>query len=153
MSVYGRAEPTAEPYLNNSFQFEADGIGLQAFDDIEISDQEWTKIETRTGADPLRKQVSAGILNPVEITLMKKLREGNQEDLSELENWFKGGSSLANRKSGSIIFLDRQQNEIKRWNFKDGWISSFKRPKGTADDDTDTLDFSLTITVSDIEEA
>lgn len=130
---YGAAGPKADNELSSKFAIEIDGIRLAAFEKCSVGDSEHAVIESRTGIDPLTKQACSGLKNIQTVTIEKNLRVGGADDLEELINWHRAGS--ADKRSGSIISLDRDGNEIHRLNFADGWISKWTPPEFDASSD------------------
>ncbi len=150
MAWTSRAEPNAEKYISNSYRLEVDGVPLGDYDEITIPEQEWSVIEHRESLGPQKKNTTAAVLQPMDIAFKKHLRVGNEVDLDELEDWFKAGSS--DKRGGSIIFFGKEGEEIRRWNFDDGFLFKFKRPDGQPNEDN-PVEFTMTLRVSDLERA
>lgn len=79
-------------------------------------------IEYKNGDDPITHK-RAGKSKYKNITLKRRLSTASSNN-SEFMSWHKrvlAGST--DRKSGSIIYLDREGNEVMRYNFFEGWPS------------------------------
>lgn len=119
--TYGSAQPDANPELGAHFRLEVDNIAVAAFEECTLGASEWNTMDERTGIDGDTSQPVSGTKKPETCSCVKHLRVGGVEDILQLLNWHRKGSK--DRRRGAIVHLDRDGNEIMRWNFTGGWIS------------------------------
>lgn len=92
-------------------------------------------VEYQDGSDPVTHK-RAGKAKYKNIVLKRGLV--NDPTLSE---WFKTIlAGKTDRKSGSIIYLDREGNEVLRYNFFEAWPCRWKAPELNASSDTNILE-------------
>jgi len=149
-NVFGRSTPGAEKYLNNRYALFVDDIQLGDYDKVDIPEMVWNDIEYRDSTGDSTKTSTTTTKQMVEIAFHKDMRVGNQEDMDELHDWFEAGS--ADKRSGSIVVYDKQNNEIRRWNFSDAYLIKFKPPDLEAGDG-EGLNHVFTMKVSEIKRA
>ena len=112
-----------DPFGNYNFLLEIDGIARARFSEVSGLDTTIEVIEYREGGDlgtiKLPGRVSYSNIS---------LRWGMTDD-TELYEWILAvAQGTTERKNGSIILLDRQGNEISRWNFFNAFPASYKAP-------------------------
>jgi phage tail-like protein len=142
----GKAPADATLVPNAKFLLEVDNITIMSFEKITIGDSEWGVIEGRTGTDELHKLTSSGLKTVTTFTVEKQLRdEGGADDVKEIINWHAAGSK--DRRTGAVVFLDRDDNELIRLEFSHGWISKFTYPELDASQNNTPLAFIFDISV------
>jgi phage tail-like protein len=93
-----------------------EGQGTAAFRDVDGGGVEIEVIEYRNGDDPVTHK-RAGKVKYKNIIL----KRGQISD-SALLGWYQGAlGGTTERKSGSIVYLDREGNEVLRYNFFEAW--------------------------------
>jgi phage tail-like protein len=117
-----------DPYSNFNFLVEIDGITRAAFADVSGFDSTIDVTEYREGGENTTVRKLPGVTKYSNIVL----KWGLTQD-AELYQWhaetIKGNLQ---RKNGSIIALDRQGNEVVRWNFRNAWPTKWDGPDFTA---------------------
>ncbi|MFA4902812.1 MAG: phage tail protein [Desulfobaccales bacterium] len=118
-----------DPFMNFNFMVEIDGIIRAAFHEVSGFDSTIDVVEHREGGENTTMRKLPGLTKYSNIVL----KWGITDDM-ELYNWHRQ-AILGNvqRKSGSIICLDRQGVEVARWNFTDAWPSKYDSPNLTAE--------------------
>lgn len=130
---------------NAKFILEIDNISIGSFEKVSFGDSEWGVIEGRSGNSPLTKITSSGLKTVTTITLEKQLRDGGAAAVQELVDWHNAGSS--DRRSGAVIYLNREDEEIQRISFDYGWVSKVTPPELDASQDNTPLVWSFEISV------
>jgi len=93
--------------------------------------------EYRDGSDPITHK-RAGKAKYKNIVLK---REPGAGDNGALADWYKQVlDGKTDRKSGSIIYLDRAGAEVLRYNFYEGWPCRWKAPELNANSDTHIIE-------------
>ena len=107
------AAPTRlDPYKNFKFRVEIDGITVAGFSECLGFGSEVEVIEYREGSDQAVRKLP-GLVKYSNIVLKRGLTQS-----AELHQWFQNiVSGQADRRNGSIVVLDDQQNEAVRWKF------------------------------------
>ncbi len=106
-----------DPYKNFNFLVEIDGITVAGFTECTGLESETEVIEYREGNEASTLRKLPGLTDYSNITLRRGVT-----DNKELYNWRKSViDGQTERKSGSIILLNDKQEEVARWNFKQGW--------------------------------
>lgn len=110
----------------SSFGVEIDGIVIGTFKEVSGIDSTTQVVEyresTATGQMVLRK--IPGSASWSDVTLRKRL--DTSMDLWEWRQSILEGDIDGARRNGSIIMFDSQLNERARWNFVNGWPSSWR---------------------------
>ncbi|MNS76406.1 T4-like virus tail tube protein gp19 [compost metagenome] len=117
----------------HNWKLEIDGVLVGGFKALTGVDADGNVVEFKDGSDPLTHK-RAGKAKYKNITL----KRGFVAD-DGLDAWFTPeGQAPAERKSGSVIYLDREGNEVLRFDFEGAWPSVAKstRPKIVFDRDT-----------------
>ena len=130
--------------LKGDFLVEIDGIAQTHFRTLSGVSKEWSVNTARDGGDPPRHRKQRVMETVEDITLT----QGRTTIATELEDWYESGD----RKSGSVIQLDHNGNEIFRWNF----VESFPKKLDLGDWDGMSEDSSintLIITCEDFKRA
>lgn len=119
-----------DPFVNFNFKVELDGIIQAAFHEVSGLDSAIDVIEHREGGE-LTPRKYPGQVKYTAITL----RRGMTAD-TQLYDWHRQwatGDVTAQRKNGSIVLLDRQGQEVMRWNFQNAWPSKWSAPSFTSE--------------------
>jgi phage tail-like protein len=118
-----------DPYGNYNFLVEIDGIAQAAFHEASGFDSTIDVVEHREGGDNLTPRKLPGMTKHGPITLKWGLT-----DSADLYNWHRDAvKGNLQRKSGSIVLLDRSGTERVRWNFVNAWPSKWTGPSFTAE--------------------
>lgn len=112
-----------DPFGNYNYIVEIEGVARARFSEVSGLDTTIEIIEYREGGD-LGTRKLPGRVSYSNISL----RWGMTDDM-DLYEWIKRtAGGMTERKSGSIVLLDRQSNEIARWNFFEAWPTSYTAP-------------------------
>ena len=144
---FGQAGPDANPELSALFRVEIDGIEPMAFEKVKAPTSEHAKGESRTGIDPPYKRPYAGLRNALEVVLEKTLREGGAGDIQAFWDWH--ASRSKDRRSGTIVQLDIEGEEIHRYSFTGAWVQKIEPPDNDASQESETPTFVITLAVED----
>ena len=116
-----------DPFLSSNFHVELDGMSRGAFTEVSGLESSIEVLSYREGgaATTMKLPGNVQFSNVV-------LSQGVTFD-TFLYDWYElwaSGDTSAPRKSGSILLLDRQMQEVMRWDFKEAWptkwsVSSF----------------------------
>lgn len=106
-----------DPYGNYNFMVEIDGITQAGFREVVMPDASVQVIEYREGNEPTKVRKLAGLTSYGNVIL-----KWGCTDSHELYDWWKTSEQgKPDRKNMSIILLDRERNEVKRWNVLQAW--------------------------------
>jgi phage tail-like protein len=146
----GRTEAAAKkdnggPY---SFKVEIDGVISGGFKEISGLESEVEVIEYKDGSDPITHK-RAGKTKYSNIVL----KRGFVNDASLLEWYKKVLAGTTDRKSGSVIYLDRAGQEVLRYNFFEAWPCRWKAPELNSNSDTRVLMEEIEFCVEKVERA
>lgn len=123
--------PTAqriEPFVSFNFLVEIDGLTRAAFHECSGFNSSMDMIEHREG----------GAITPMKLPGLVKygnitLRRGVTDD-RELYDWHLSAlTGTIQRRSGSVVVLDRRGIEQVRWNFFDAWPQRWEGPSLNAE--------------------
>jgi phage tail-like protein len=118
-----------DPYGGFNFLVEIDGITQAAFHEVSGLDSTIDVIEHREGGDNGTPRKLPGLTKHSNITLRWGLT-----DSAELYGWHRDAvNGNLQRKSGSIVLLDRQRIERARWNFVGAWPAKWTGPSLNAE--------------------
>jgi phage tail-like protein len=120
-----------DPYVNFNFLVELDGIVRAAFHEVSGLDTSIDVIEHREGGENITMRKYPGQVKFSNLTL----KWGISDD-HELYDWHRQwitGDPAAKRKNGSVVLLDRQGQEKRRWNFSNAWPSKWTGPSFNAE--------------------
>jgi phage tail-like protein len=114
-----------DPYRSYNFLVEIDGITRAGFASCSGLDSSSPAIEYREGSDKqLTTRKLPGLVSFPNITLSRGIT-----DDAELWEWrVQAAQGTVSRRNGSIVLLDDAGNEKLRWNFREGWPSSWSGP-------------------------
>jgi len=118
-----------DPYLNFNFLVEIDGITRAAFHEVSGLDSTIDVIEHREGGDNTTPRKLPGMTKHSNIVL-----KWGMTDDEQLYQWHRDTvKGNIQRKSGSIVLLDRRGQEVARWNFVRAWPTKWDGPDLTAE--------------------
>lgn len=120
----------SDPYANFNFRVELDGVQRAAFQEVAGLESSIDVIEYAEGGDITSRKLP-GRVRYANITL----RWGMALD-DELYDWhaqWRDADPAAARRDGSIVLLDRQGQEVRRWNFFSAWPSKYMLPSFNAE--------------------
>jgi phage tail-like protein len=108
------------PYLNNRFQVEIDGLATHDFAEVVLPEARTDVVEYREGGDRIARKV-AGAVHVSNLVLRRGITQSN-----DLFAWWKTvADGQADRRNMSIILLDQQGQEVKRWNIFAAWPARY----------------------------
>ena len=101
-----------DPYKNFNFRVEIDGVTVAGFSECSGLTSEVEVIEYREGQDSTVRKLP-GLAKFSDITLKRGITGSD-----DLQNWYRNIlNGQTDRRSGAVILLDDQKNEVVRWNF------------------------------------
>lgn len=114
-----------DPYNNYNFLVEINGRSLGIFTEVSGFDSTIDVIEYRQGGENTTVRKLPGMTKYSNIVL----KWGITDDM-ELYQWHRDAvDGKPNfRKNGSIVLLDRQRQEVARWDFVRAWPSKYDGP-------------------------
>ena len=116
-----------DPFLNFNFRVEIAGLQIAAFQECSGLESAIDVIEHREGGGPIRKLPgNAKFTNIV-------LKRGVTADRELYDLHLRCVEGRIERKSGSIILMDRADQEVARWNFEQAWPARWVGPSLTAE--------------------
>jgi len=136
-----------DPFISFNFRVQLDGINRASFHECTGFNSAIDVIEHREG----------GAANPVKLPGLTKygnliLRRGVTHD-RELYDWHLAAvNGDVQRKSGSIVVLDRRGEQQARWNFFDAWPQRWEGPALNSEG-TDVAIETLELAVERLERA
>jgi phage tail-like protein len=117
----------------HTWKLEIDGVLVGGFKELTGVDADGHVVEFKDGDDPITHK-RPGKAKYKNITL----KRGFVAD-DGLDSWFTPeGQAPAERKSGSVIYLDREGNEVLRFDFDAAWPSVGKSDRAKVILDRDT---------------
>lgn len=120
-----------DPYGTYNFLVEIEGITRGAFQEASGFDSSIEVEEHREGGENITTRKLPGMVKYSNIVLKWGLTDDH-----ELDDWYQqwaSGDPTAKRQSGSIVLLDRQGQEKKRWNFINAWPTKLTWPSFNAE--------------------
>jgi phage tail-like protein len=113
-----------DPFHGYNFRVELDGITRAGFHEAAGLDSDQTPVEYREGTDPLTTRKLPGLVKYSNISL----KWGITDD-SELWDWRQQAmEGKVTRKNGSVVLMNNEGDEVRRWNFRDGWPTRWTGP-------------------------
>jgi phage tail-like protein len=107
-----------DPYRNFNFLVELDGINSSSFSEVVFPSSTAGVVEYREGADKLSSSRKLpGRVHYGNIVLRRGVTKNN--DLWDWWSTVRGGQ--LQRKNGSLLLLDVDLTEVRRWNFESAW--------------------------------
>ena len=135
-----------DPYMNYNFLVEIDGITAAGFQECSGLESSTETVEYREGGENSTSRKLPGRTTFGDIVLKRGIT-----DSEELWDWRKSViNGSIQRKSGSIILLDQERNEARRWNFHSAWPSKWEGPSLDAKANDVAIE-TLTITHESLE--
>jgi phage tail-like protein len=116
-----------DPFLNFNFRVEIAGIQVAAFHECSGLDSSIEVIEHREGGGATRKLPG----NTKYSNIVLKRGVTDNHDLYDLH--LRCIEGTIQRKSGSVILMDRADQEVARWNFEQAWPAKWVGPSLTAE--------------------
>ena len=117
------APTRVDPYKNFNFRVDIAGVTIAGFSECTGLNAQVDVIEYREGGDNRIRKLP-GLARFGDIILKRGITKSN-----ELQNWFRNIlNGKADRRSGSVILLDDERNEVVRWNFSEAWIRKIEGP-------------------------
>lgn len=116
-----------DPFLNFNFRVEIAGIQVAAFHECSGLDSTIEVIEHREGGGPIRKLPG----NTKYSNIVLKRGVTDNHDLYDLHLQCIEGK--IERKSGSVVLMDRADQEVARWNFEQAWPAKWVGPSLSAE--------------------
>jgi phage tail-like protein len=120
-----------DPYGNYNFLVEIDGIIRAAFHEASGFDTSIDVVEHREGGENITTRKLPAMVKYSNISL--KWGTADDHDLYDWHMLWVTGDPSADRKSGSVVLLDRQGQEKVRWNFKNAWPAKWVGPTFNAE--------------------
>ena len=115
--------PDEAPYRNVNFRVDIDGLPELAFREVVLPETRIEVVEYRVGSDPTS---STRKLPGRALTGNVVLKRGIVHDLS-LSAWFKAvRDGSLDRRNGVIVLLDRERNEVRRWELLRTWPVAYE---------------------------
>ena len=111
-----------DPFGDFNFKVEIDGIIRAAFQNCSGFDSTVDVIEHREGGENTTVRKLPGLTKYSNI----QLKWGMTDDFDLYEWHLRTIQGDIERRSGSIILLDRKGAEVARWNFFDAWPTKYK---------------------------
>jgi phage tail-like protein len=122
-----RTGQPVDPFLNFNFRVELEGLQVAAFHECSGLESSIDVIEHREGGGPIRKLPG---LNKFPNIVLKRGITDNRELYDQHLGALDG---QVRRKSGSIVLMDRADQEVARWNFERAWPAKWVGPSLTAE--------------------
>ncbi|MEO0249683.1 MAG: phage tail protein [candidate division WOR-3 bacterium] len=110
-----------DPYENFNFRVEIDGITQAGFSEVIIPEAGIDVVEYREGNESSHVRKIPGRVRYGNVILKWGITNSQ-----ELYNWWKAvrdGNVM--RKNMSIVLMDLQRIDVKRWNVKEAWPVSY----------------------------
>lgn len=118
-----------DPYLGINFEFEVTGLVVGSFSEV-----------SGLGAETELEEIKEGGVNDFVHRLPKSTRYGNlilkkgMTDSLTLYNWYRDVvNGKIERKEASVILVDSQKQQLKRWTFKNAFPIKWAGPDLKAD--------------------
>jgi len=115
--------PDEAPYRNINFRVDIPGLPELAFREVVLPETRIELVEYRVGTDSVartRKLPGRAITGNV------VLKRGIDHDLS-IWAWFKSvRDGSLDRRDGSIVLLDSEGTEVRRWNLSHAWPVAYE---------------------------
>jgi len=131
-----------DPFENFRFRVEIEGMVQAGFTECSGLGSHIEVVEIREGGDA----TSATRKVPGRVTYPDIVLKWGVTASRELYNWHQAViNGQLQRKSGSVVLLDAERQEVVRWNFSNAWPSKFDGPTLNAKGNDVAIE-SLTIT-------
>ena len=113
-----------DPFTNNRFLLEIDGVEQAAFAEAVIPDQSSDPIEYRNGNEETTVRKIPGLRKYANVNL-----KWGTTDSMDMYDWFKATHDdhdiKEQRKAISIVVQDETGEEAVRYTFREAWISKY----------------------------
>lgn len=116
-----------DPFMNFNFRVEIDGLTVAAFHECSGLESAIDVVEHREGGGAIRKLPG----NTKFANIVLKRGVTDNRELYDLH--VKCLEGVIERKSGSIILMNRADQEVTRWNFVQAWPAKWVGPSLTAE--------------------
>jgi phage tail-like protein len=118
-----------DPYRSFNFRVEIDGLSVGSFRECTGLAGDGNAVEYREGTDVARTvRKLVGLQTYPNITLKRGYTTN-----AELWNWYRNiVNGVADRRSGSIILMNEQRQDVLRWDFENAWIKKIEAPSFNA---------------------
>lgn len=119
-----------DPHLSSNFHVELDGMSQGSFREFSGVESSIAVVSYREGGDPVTRKL------PGNVQFSNLVLTRGLVDSSYLYDWYEEwvtGDPQAQRKSGSIVLLDRRFQEVMRWDFKEAWPVKWSGPTFNAE--------------------
>lgn len=118
-----------DPYRTYNFRVEIDSTPIASFSEVSGLSSDGDSVDYREGTDvslSVRKLI--GLRKYSNITLKRGYTQNN-----ELWKWYRNiVNGVADRRSGAVILMDEERNDVMRWNFENAWINKIEAPSFNA---------------------
>jgi phage tail-like protein len=111
-----------DPYENFNFRVEIDGIMQAGFSEVSVLETIVDVVEYREGIELSHVRKLPGRVRYGNVVL-----KWGVTNSQELYNWWKGvrdGNVI--RKNMSVILIDQQRNDVKRWTVREAWPAKYQ---------------------------
>ena len=114
-----------DPFRAFNFRVEFDGLTVGSFSECSGLTAEGDSVDYREGTDiPLTVRKLMALRKYTNVVLKRGYTTNH-----ELWNWYKNiANGIADRRSGSIILMDEERNEVMRWQVENAWINKIEAP-------------------------
>lgn len=112
-----------DPYRNNRFRIEIDGVDQGGFREVTIAESSQDPIEYREGTHPPTMRKIPGLIKYGNVTLKWGLTDSHA--LFDWRKSIEDGKTAANRKNMAIVVIDDEGKEKARWNFSNAWPTKY----------------------------
>jgi phage tail-like protein len=114
-----------DPFRGFNFRVELGGTDVAAFREASGLSFTIDPVEYREGNEPeLHVRKLFGLRKYANITLKRGMTADRQ-----LWVWYRSlVNGIADRRSGAIVLLDEERNDVARWTFSAGWICKWEGP-------------------------
>jgi phage tail-like protein len=118
--------PRTDPYRNNRFHLEIDGISQAAFREVTIGDSSQEPIEYRDGTDSPTPRKIPGLIKYANLVLKWGITDSM--DLNKWRKAIEDGKTKDNRKKVAVVLIDEEGNTKARWEFTQAWPTKYTSP-------------------------
>jgi phage tail-like protein len=114
-----------DPFLNYNFKIEIDGLTVGGFSEVTMGSMTAQASEYREGTDRPTVRKLPGAIKYDNIVLKWGIT-----DSTVLYDWYADVTKgKVERKNGSIVLNGLDGQEVLRWNFVQGWPTTWKGPE------------------------
>lgn len=114
-----------DPFRSFNFRVEIDGLSVGSFSECSGLSSEGDAVEYREGTDiPLTVRKLVGLRKYMNITLKRGYTQNR-----DLWEWYTNiVNGVPDRRSGTVILMDEERNDVLRWNFENAWVNKIEGP-------------------------